>query len=363
MVNWEDYKSIPFTMHVNKNLIPVTRMDYDRLEEFNEIYRYCSENFMKVTPTPSKGMPTSRRVSFHSRYMVVMGNQSFEITIVSYFGCFRFLLEPKKAEDNTVSGQQACRSLYKVADNLGISLKPYLCHMDEGMRIKETIHAPHIQLFSKNMIGRTIKNVYHLDFNSSYGSRIAETYPELAPIFYDLYDLRHDKDGYYKHVMTNSIGAFQSKYCINYYDRHSVAPYQLAKLAKAAINGTRAKIEIMLAKLNNARMCPIMTNTDGIWYTSEYGPYHDDNEGNDLCEWKHDHMNCEFLMMGVGAYQYRENGKTSTVVRGLCNLDSENPNRDEWEFGAILKMNSVFKYTLIEGEGVKKVYEEESKQI
>lgn len=360
MVDWGKYRSIPFTMHVNKNLIPVNAMNYDRLSEFNEIYRYCSENFMKVEPTPSKGMPTSRRVSFHSRYMVICGNQSFEITIVSYLGCYRFLLEPKKAEDNTVSGQQACRSLYKVADNLGISLKPYLCTQEEGMRVKDTIQRPHIELFSKTFVGRVIRHVYHLDWNSSYGSRIAENYPELAPIFYDLFDLRHDKDGYYKHVMTNSIGAFQSKYCINYYDRHSVAPFQLAKLSKVAINGTRAKIEIMLSKLRNARMCPIMTNTDGIWYYSEYGPFHDDDEGDDLCQWKHDHVDCEFLCVSVGAYQYRERGKTSTVVRGICNLDADNPDRSTWEFGAILKMNSIFKYTFIEGEGVKKVYEEKN---
>lgn len=362
MIEWEKYERIPYQRKPNKNLIPINRMTFEQLEEFNDIYLWCFENMMKAEPTTSKGICTKRKFDLHSRYQMTFGNQSFELTIVAWFGCYRFLLEPKKAEGNTITGQQACRSFYKVADNLGISLKPYLCTKEEGERIKESIQAPHIELFTKLYRGKFIKNVYHLDFNSSYASRIAEAYPELAPVLLDLFDLRHEKDGYYKHVMTNSIGAFQSKYCVNYFDRHSVAPYQLTKLAKAAVNGTRSKVELMLAKLRCKHMVPILTNTDGIWYYSANGAYHDDEEGDDLCQWKNDHVDCEFLLMGVGAYQYRENGKTSTVVRGICNLDADNPDRSTWEFGAILKMNSVFKYVFIEGEGVKKIYDKKEEE-
>lgn len=113
----------------------------------------------------------------------------------------------------------------------------------------------------------------------------------------------------------------------------------------------------MLAKLEKEDMVPLLTNTDGIWYYSDHGAYHDENEGNELGNWENDHVNCQFLMTGPGSYQYVENGICESVVRGLCNLDAVEPDRTKWQFGDILKLQQVFTYKFNEEKGVVKTYE------
>ena len=173
----------------------------------------------------------------------------------------------------------------------------------------------------------------------------------------EIYNLRKENNGYYKHVLTNSIGAWQSQYCVDYNTRRTVSPYKFAKLSRIAINGTRAKVEEMLAKLEKADMIPLLTNTDGIWYYSDHGAYHDENEGNKLGNWENDHNGCEFLMTGPGSYQFVENGVCESVVRGLCNLDAAEPDRTKWKFGDILNLEQVFTYKFNEDKGVYKTYE------
>ena len=57
-------------------------------------------------------------------------------------------------------------------------------------------------------------------------------------------------------------------------------------------------------------------------------------------------------MTGPGAYQYVENGKCHTVVRGLCNLDAIEPDREKWNFGDILNIKNMFTYRFDEEKGV-----------
>ena len=76
-----------------------------------------------------------------------------------------------------------------------------------------------------------------------------------------------------------------------------------------------------------------------------------------LGQWENDHVNCRFLMTGPGSYQYVENGKCESIVRGLCNLDAAEPNREKWNFGDILKLKQVFTYKFNEEKGVYKTYE------
>ena len=107
----------------------------------------------------------------------------------------------------------------------------------------------------------------------------------------------------------------------------------------------------MIAKLELNGRIPLLTNTDGIWYYSDLGPYHDNNEGDKLGNWQNDHNNCKFLMTSEGAYQYEENNVCYSVVRGLCNLDLVEPDRTKWKFGDILNLNNVytFKFNFIKG--------------
>ena len=352
-----DYKHTEFKIKPNKNKIPVNHLTFEQLEEFNEIYQYCKKNFLKVNSTKSQGISTKISERLHERYFVVKGNQRFELVIICADGCYRFLLQNKKKADNTISGQQACRSIYKTAEDFSIDFSKYACTSDEGLEIKSQIESPHIQVLMPTLLGLKLDNVYHMDFKSSYASRICEAYPELREMYETIYAKRKENDGYYKHVLTNSIGAWQSKYCVDYNSRRKVYPYQFAKLSKVAINGTRAKIEDKLLKLRKKGCIPLLTNTDGIWYYSDKGPYHDNDEGNQIGQWENDHVKCQFLMTSSGAYQYVEDGVCHSVVRGLCNLDANEPDRTKWKFGDIKLMKELLTYRFDEETGVVKTYD------
>lgn len=351
----ENYKHTPHQIKPNKNKIPVNRFTFESLEEFNKIYKYAKNNFRLVKHTLSQGISNNVSERLHERYFVVKGNQRFELVIICWEGCFRFLLQNEREEGNEISGREACKSIYKYADEYGIDFNKY--KTENGLKEKELIEKPHIQVLQRLMLGKPIDHVYHIDFRSSYASRICEAYPELRPMYEDIFEHRKENNGYYKHVLTNSIGCWQSEYCLDYNTRYKTTPYQFANLSRTAINGTRAKIEKMIVKIKKAGMVPLLTNTDGIWYWNDEGPYHDEDEGDKLGNWQNDHVDCKFLMTSEGRYQYVEDGVCHTVVRGLCNLDAVEPDRSKWKFGDIKKINQVYTYSFDEEKGVYKTYE------
>lgn len=355
---FEKYKGKPFSYKPNKKKLPINIIHFDSLKEFNTIYRYCRKNFLETKPTPSGGICINGSEKLHERFFVIKGNQRFELVVVCSEGCYRFVLMNKKKETNTIHGTTAVRQIYKKAEEFGIDLSLYVCEPLEGKRIKEGIVSPHIQVLVPSVLNMAINNVFHLDLKSSYASRIVETYPELFPLYNYMYQQRKYRNEYYKHVLTNSIGCFQSVYCPDVLLPRHTRPYQFAKLAKIAVNGTHDLIERKIKQLRDKGFVPLLTNTDGIWYYSETGkPYHDKDEGIELGCWENDHNNCRFLMTSVGSYQYVEDGKVHSVVRGKCNIDSIEPDRDKWEFGIILKMKELCVYTLDKEKGVVEVWE------
>lgn len=348
------YKHTEYTIKPNKNRIPVNNFTFEQLAEFNEIYRYARDNFRKVAYTKSRGICNKVNERLHERYFMNVGNQRFELVIVCLEGCYRFILHNAKQKGNDVSGQHACRAIYKWADEFGIDFSNYASN--EGLEEKKHIESPHIQVLLKSSLNKPLVHVYHMDFKSSYASRICEAYPELKPMYEVIYKKRKEDNDLYKHVLTNSIGCWQSPYCVDYETRHKTKPFQFAKLSRIAINGTRAKIEDKLYSLKKRGFVPLLTNTDGIWYYSNHGPYHDREEGSELGQWENDHVDCEFLMTGPGSYQYVENGVCHTVVRGLCNLDAIEPDRTKWKFGDILNIKEMFTYRFVERVGVVKTH-------
>ena len=348
------YKHIEYCLKPNKTKIPINHFTFEQVDEFNSIYQYVKNHYMLVKYTKSHGISINHRERLFERYFVIEGNQSFELVVVCYDGCYRFLIKNKKPKDNTIEGQRACRSVYKYADKYGIDMSKYMS--EDGIQDKKEIIGYHIKVIdtAEMLVRKVLHNVYHMDFNSSYASRICEAYPELKPMYEDIYSHRKENNGYYKHVLTNSIGCWQSEYCVDYYSRHKSKPFQFAKLSKVAVNGTYAKVEEMIAKLRRKGMIPILTNTDGIWYGSFTGPYHDKDEGNGLGQWKTDHSNCDFLMTSSGAYQYVEDGVCHSVVRGICSLDANEPNRENWKFGDILMIKEIKTYRFDKDKGVYK---------
>lgn len=346
------YKHIEYMIKPNKNKIPVNNFTFEQLDEFNEIYNYAKDNFRKVSYTKSRGICNKVNERLHERYFMNVGNQRFELVIVCLEGCYRFILHNAKQKGNDVSGQHACRVIYKCADEFGIDFSNYASN--EGLEEKKHIESPHIQVMLKSSLNKPLVHVYHMDFKSSYASRICEAYPELKSMYEFIYKKRKEDNDLYKHVLTNSIGCWQSPYCVDYETRHKTNPFQFAKLSRIAINGTRAKIEDKLYSLKKRGFVPLLTNTDGIWYYSNHGPYHDREEGSELGKWENDHVDCEFLMTSEGRYQYVEDGVCHTVVRGLCNLDAIEPDRTKWKFGDILKIKETFTYKFDEKKGVVK---------
>lgn len=352
-MNLTHFKHIPLSKSVNKNRINIVELTYDHIDLFNEIYIFCKKNYLRVYPTPSQAMPNGK-YKHKLRWMVVHRNQSHEIVLISEFGCYRFIIQPKKLKGNTIPGRKAVLELYKMFDKHNIDFGKFRC--SNGLKIKEEIDSPLIKCPHTIAMGKKFNHVYHLDLNSSYASRIIEAYPELKPAYQELYKNRKENNDKFKHVLTNSIGCFQSMYCPDWDERRKVKPYMFANLAKIAINGTKKLILEMLDKLRNKGMTPLLINTDGIWYISKKGPYHDENEGEELGQWKTDHSDCKFLMTSVGCYQYVENGKCKTVLRGLTSLD-QIKERDSWEFGDILKITDTIYYDFDDEKGVVEKYE------
>ena len=343
------YIHTKFTHKPNKYQMKPIEMKFSDMEEFNEVYNYCKNNFLKVEPTASGSMPYNNKCKLRSRYMVLQSKTKIELTVVCHLGCYRFIIGNKRNEiDNPVSGKQAVKEIYKKAKELNISLEAYKTTPEEGKKIKEEILPPHIQMYGRE--GRVYTNVHHLDLNSSFASRISEVYPELKPLYEYMYSHRKENDGYYKHILTNHIGCFQSQYCIDYNNAGKYAPYQFAMLAKIAVNNTTALIEEYVEKLTKTGRKVLLTNTDGIWYQGEI--FTDENEGSNFGQWKNDHKNCKFLMKSKGAYQFVEDNICKSVVRGISSLDKEKA-REDWAFGEILR-NDIIKeqYAFTEEEGV-----------
>ncbi len=346
-MNLRKYEHTAWTEKPNRYTMKLNQFTLDQIEEFNEIYQYCKANYRRVEPTHSGSMSFNSTMKHYFRYMVIASSTRFELVLVCKEGCFRWTIGNSSLtsdKNNAITGKDAVKEIYNIARDLRISLEPYTLSVQEGLEIKETIQSPLVEEYclKGSLPYKRIdeENVHHLDLISSYASRIAEAYPELKPIFEFAFNKRHDKDNYYKHVLTNAIGCFQSKFCPKYRDATHIAPYQFAGLAKVAIDGTRKLIEKYVMILRRAGRIVLATNTDGIWYQGEI--YHDENEGEKLGQWRHDHLNCKFLLKSKGAYQYVENGICYSVVRGRTNLDTIH-DRAEWQFGDILKENIVLK--------------------
>lgn len=350
-----EFEHKPYRMIVNKNLIPVVEIPYSNYELWNELYFYAKRNFKEVKPTKSLAMPNGPYKG-HFRFMVSHHNQSHELVIVCGEGLYRFIIQPTKLKGNTISGRKSVLELFKIMDKYNINFSKYACeNSQEGLNIKNEILSPVIRVTHDNYLNKVFEHVHHIDLNSSYASRIVEAYPELKEAYTELYENRKKDNDLFKHVLTNSIGCFQSRFCPDYNDRRRAKPFMFAKLSKIAINGTVEKINELRKRIWEKEMIPLLINTDGIWYYSNKGPYHDKDEGTSLGQWKNDHVECKFLMTSAGSYQYVENGVCKTVLRGTSNLDKIKQ-REDWEFGDIQRLNGRAYYFFDEEKGIVEDY-------
>lgn len=340
MLDFTKYKSYKYDIFhtMNKLKFPITHFTWFDYEEFNEIYMWARENCMEGHKTPSGGIKGGFYNKYKNFYFVIEKKASIELVLCHLeYGCFRFIVNQKKSKENTISGQQALRTIYKTAQQFGVldEFKKESVDKEQGKVIKSEIESPVITLVSTMYRGNEFEHCYHLDLNSSYASRISEKYPKLKPMYEWLYNNRKANNDLFKHVLTNSVGAMQSEYCIDINNNEKYSLYQLSTFAKIAVNGTNDKIAELCFKLVREGFKPLLINTDGIWYTGKGKAYHDEDEGTSLGQWKNDHKDVKLYIKSAGSYQYIENGKVHTVYRGTCSLDKIKPDRDTWEWREI----------------------------
>ena len=346
-----EFKHQPLTRRPNKLNIPVTlfNVDDEGMNQFNEVYRWVMQRYhgcKRIVRTKSGGISTSRENFKPPMWDIRCSKSSgVELTLISYEGMYRFQFRVDFKKDNkfAVSGREAFNAIKKALNKEGIDLNNYA--IENGEEVKKEIESYMIEYYGE--IGKVWEHAYHADANSSFWSQLCIAHPEFKPAIEPIYLERKIKPEN-KGVLTNSIGFFQSI---------DSCGARWANLSKDAINGNNAFVRELRTKILKAGYLPIATNTDGIWYIDRkgIGPYHDENEGTGLGQWKNDHLDCRIRFKSKGAYEFMENGEYHPVIRGRTMYDRIKP-REEWEWGDIFREDAeeVIKYQFIEGRGIRR---------
>lgn len=293
---------------------------------FNKILRLCRESGLKQTIRTKSGGIAGHNFWQIDNYSYTFKNTGAEILFVAN-QCFRLQFRAGIYDDgeSKISGRKAFQLFCKLCEEYGIDLESYAVTKEEGLKIKETIEKPLINVDEdfEPFIGKDflITNCHHIDIHNSYPAGLAESHEEFAPLINMLYE-RRKKDEKYKAVLNFTIGFMQSEWC----------QYKYAALSRDAIHVNNEKIKSLANKLKESGRDVILYNTDGIWYSGDI--YHDENEGPNLGQWHNDHVNCKLRIKSAGAYEYIEDGKYHPVMRGYTRLDTVK-SRDEWEWGDI----------------------------
>ena len=312
---------------INYSRIPCSQIDMtdEGMQLFNEIIEYIeSRQLSKIVRTKSGGISIQGCQNYRPRYDLRELRSMIELTIVMYEGCWRiqFRNSFERMNEHGISGMQAFWKFSDVCKKHGINIQDYRERdIEKAKQNKSEIEKYQKKVLSNVYLHKPIENVYHIDLNSSFMANLSRQYNEFKPVAEELYKNRK-KQPIYKGVMTNTIGYFQSEF-------HN---YAWAHLSKAAVNGNNEQVRNLIERLKESGRIPILINTDGIWYTGER--YTDENEGNELGQWKTDHSNCKLLIKSPACYQYEEDGKIHTVMSGKTKLDKVK-NREDWEWGDI----------------------------
>lgn len=320
-----DAKSLKYKFNVlNVECNECSSCDEESVEKWNHLYRLLRGHVHKGTVTKSNGIAQNSHTTYVNQYVLIKSKDILYIDMQHDLMVRAAFVGLRKGVGNiTISGGDAYKALVSKFKEYGIDIKNYAVSKEEGLKIKSEIVHPAIDLCNPlvdcgplNIIWSG--DVHHIDLNSAYAAGIVDSFPELRDPYEEIYRKRKEKDGYYKSVLAQSQGYFQSPY-IN---------YRYAKLAKAGINWTRKRIDELTEKLIASGRRPIVRNTDGIWYQGEI--YHDADEGTELGQWKTDHKNCCFCVKSRGCYQFIEDNQVHTVYRGV-----KKEITDPWKFGEI----------------------------
>lgn len=332
--NIKGWKSAKITRKPNYMLIPVTSITFteENGKIFNDILKEAKK-YNKLNRTKSGGI-SWKRLRLPA-YDYTFNSNCLEIIILSD-KCYRIQLRSELYKDNEekiLSGRKAFIEFKAMAKRFGIELNNYA--IDNGKEINAQTEKYIIKAERESILGKTFENVHHIDFHSSFPAGLANTHLEFSEFLNYLYDNRK-KDEKYKAYLNYSIGFMHSKLC----------GYKYAQLSHDAINDNNARVRDLAERLRKSGRMPLLYNTDGIWYSGEI--FHDYGEGDNLGDWRNDHINCKFRAKSKGSYEFIEDGKYTPVVRGRTTLD-RTKSRDTWEWGDIFSAQIIEFYATEEG--------------
>ena len=290
----------------------------DEVEKFNEIYLTLKNSDMhKITRTKSGGIAKGHH--YHNYYAWDISKSTTGLRITAIIdGCtYCFKIGAFTAKDSSLPSWKAWNMFNDKCNELNINLEDYAISEEEGWKWKEKIPKPYIQTFYDD---QTLDNCHHIDFHNSYPSGLVNTHPEFYDVVNYFYTNRKTNPEY-KDVLNITVGKMQSK-----------SNPKWAHLSYDAITDNNNRIKELTAILTITGRKIVGFNTDGIWYQGDI--YHGPGEGKNLGEWENDHINCIFRSKSKGAYQFIEDNKVHTVLRGYTHLDRV-VKRDDWKWGDI----------------------------
>lgn len=350
MVNWTDLPHLPLPAALNSDTVnlvkfplihkPVTR---ENVALFNAMLDYIREDrasgaiWYPLEKTKSGGVSV-KGLRGRKAYGLWQANGRFELVMIaSVRGMYHFVLGRANKDSSEPTGRESYRLFEDICSMMNIDLAAHA--IPNGKDVKLTIPKPIIRLgeFAERygLVGKgaNIPHVHHLDLNSSHMAGVAEANPDLRPAIEHIYAQRK-KNKMYKSVLTHAYGFFQSQWC-----NLGGHGYSLANLSKDALEFTNRMVTTLAERFTAAGAKILLYNTDGFWFVGDPleipGLY-----GNDLGQYKFDHVDCLFNVKSKGCYQYIENGKYEPVYRGTSTYEAIVP-RSEWIWDDIYKGQDV----------------------
>lgn len=339
-ISWQNFESGEPTRKPNMLHIPVNRLNMCQqdLEIFNTVYQYClaleeQGLIQRFVTTKSGGVSVKLENIRGARFQVYPTKAGCELRIRNLDAhYYRFIVGHKKKEQK-FSGLRAFSIYKRTLLEFGVDLQDLA--ITNGKEVKETIPSPIIKL-DRAIQDRTYEHVHHLDINSAYNAGMIKAFPELEiPVKY-MYGLRK-KQPDFKLVLNATQGTMQSKF----------VGYRWAHISKAGYQFTNNMIMDLANRLVESGRRVLAYNTDGIWYQGQV--FHDKDEGQQIGQWKNDHIDCQARWKSAGTYEYIENQIYHPVQRGMSTYDKVKP-RDEWVWGDIYKGTDI-EYVFEEGKG------------
>lgn len=313
----QEFSPMKYDQYV-KNPFLITKI-IENMDKINDLYKTLLSSGLNKINRTDKGTIVKNDIkhvagAWDCRKILTTNNifKGVIITVIIKNRVFVIKCGSFSVNNATLSGPYCYRKFQKECKNFGVNLDKY--KISNGEEVKRFIQPPIIKMLVKY---KQLEHVHHLDLNAAWCWGCTVDYPEFAPVFESL----RKKNKLFGDI---ALGYCQSEYI----------KYSLSNLSKSGINNTNDKIIQLTKKLLVDGFKIIGYNTDGIWYkdnTPDNRVYHDEEEGQNLGQWKNDYQDCTFLAYSDGQYWFKTpDGKFHPRARGYY-LYEQIKAREEWD--------------------------------